>query len=104
MKYFLIKYRFKNGSRETWHQEIARFIGALEGDQALQGRISYRCMRAKNESGDYYHLAAAADEEAIKALQGNDFFARYTEATKRAAGGSVEVLPLEIIADTAFRA
>ena len=103
MKHFLIKYRFRNGSREDWHQEIARFIAALEGDPTLRGRISYRCMKAKNESDDYYHLAAAADEDDVKALQANEFFARYTEATKKAAGGSVEVLPLEIIAETAFR-
>jgi hypothetical protein len=101
MKHFLIKYSFKHGSPETWHQDIARFIAALDGDQDLRTRISYRCMKAKSDS-DYYHLAAAADEEAIKALQSREFFTRYTEQTKQVAGGLVEVLPLEIVAETAF--
>jgi hypothetical protein len=99
VKHFLIKYRLKNGSPETWHQDIVRFITALDGDPALRGKISYRCMKGRDGS-DYYHLAAAADEQAIKALQSREFFSRYTEQTKLAAGGEVEVLPLEIIAET----
>jgi hypothetical protein len=103
MKHFLIKYHFKSGSEEEWHRDIARFIAALDNIPALQGKIAYRCMKHRGGS-DYYHIAAAADEQAIKTLQAQDFFAGYTEATKRAAGGEVEVLPLDIIAETAYRA
>ena len=78
MKYFLIKYRFQNGSQDAWHRDIAEFIAALDRDPALQGKISYRCMKGRDGS-DYYHLAAAADEQAIKALQAREFFSRYTE-------------------------
>ncbi len=103
MKHFLIKYRFQNGSQDAWHKDIAEFISALDGDPALRGKISYRCMKTRDGS-DYYHLATAVDEQAIKALQACAFFSRYTEKTKLAAGGSVDVLPLEIIAETALRA
>jgi hypothetical protein len=99
MKHFLIKYRLINGDREQWHRDIAAFIDAIQTNPALNGRISYRCMRSR-EGADYYHLAAAADEQAIKALQSSDFFKRYTERTRHVAGGEVEVLPLEIIAET----
>jgi hypothetical protein len=99
MKYFLIKYRLKNSSTEAWHKDISDFIAALDGDPVLHGKISYRCMKSRN-GDDYYHLAAAADEQAVKALQQSPFFARYTEKTKHAAGGAVDVLPLEIIAET----
>jgi hypothetical protein len=102
MKYFLIKYRLKNGAAERWHQDIARFIAALDADPDLSGKVSYRCMKGRDGS-DYYHLAAAADEQAIKALQSREFFSRYTEQTKLAAGGEVEVLPLEIVAETGHR-
>ena len=40
------------------------------------------------------------DDQAIKALQARLFFSRYTEKTKLVAGGAVDVLPLEIIAET----
>jgi len=33
-------------------------------------------------------------------LQQREWFKRYTEETKRVGGGTVEVLPLEIIAET----
>jgi hypothetical protein len=99
MKHFMIKYSLKNGSEEQWHQDIASFISALDKDPALKGKISYRCMKRRGGS-DYYHLAAAADEQAIKALQSREFFSHYTAQTKLAAGGEVEVLPLEIIAET----
>ncbi len=101
MKHFLIKYQFKNGSPEAWRQHIAQFISGLDSDPDLRGRISYRCMKEKNGAG-YYHLAAAADDDAIKALQSKEFFKRYTEETKSVAGGEVEVVALEMIAGTAF--
>ena len=104
MKHFLIKYRFKDGSPEAWRQQIERFIAAVEADRGLNGRIAYRCMKADNGSGEYYHLAAAADEDASRALQSRDFFKAYTEETKRVSGGTVEVLPLAIIAETPARA
>jgi hypothetical protein len=100
MKYFLITYRFKHGSEEDWHREIARFISALDNDPALRGRISYRCMKASG-GPDYYHLAAAADDDAVRDLQSREFFARYTGQTELVAGGEVVVSPLELIAQTA---
>lgn len=103
MKRFLIKYRFAGGSAEEWHQEIARFIAALENDAALGGRISYRCMKNKDGS-DYYHLATVVDDEAVKELGDRDFFSHYTERSDFFSGGTVEVLPLETIAETSFKA
>jgi quinol monooxygenase YgiN len=103
MKHFLIKYRLQNASQDAWHNDVAEFIAALDGDPALRGKISYRCMKSR-DGADYYHLAEAADEQAIKALQSSPFFSRYTEKTKQAAGGHVDVLPLEIVAETAREA
>jgi hypothetical protein len=104
VKHFLIKYRFQDGSPEAWRDEITRFIAAVEADGTLNGRIAYRCMKADNGSNEYYHLAASSDDEASKALQSRDFFKAYTEETKRVSGGTVEVLPLAIIAETSARA
>ncbi len=103
MKHFLIKYRFQSGSEAEWHQHIARFIAALEGDPALNGKIAYRCMK-RRDGDEYWHLASATDDDATRALSSRDFFKQYTEATKLAGGGSVEVVPLEIIAETVHRA
>jgi hypothetical protein len=103
MKYFMIKYQFKNGTREEWHRKMAAFVAALDSDPDLKGRISYRCMKSK-DGADYFHLAAAADDRAPKDLQAKDFFSRYTEQTKLVAGGEVQVVPLEVIAETSFRA
>ncbi|SRR5260370_328170 len=103
MKHFLIRYSFKEGSQEDWRREIKRFIAAIEGDATLNGRISYRCMKANNASDDYYHLAAAADDEAAKTLQDREFFKQYTSESKRVSAGTLEVLPLTILAETSFR-
>lgn len=103
MKSFLIKYRLKDGSAEAWHEHIARFIAAVDAHPELRGKISYRCMKERRGTG-YYHLATASDDAAIAALQRADFFGPYTEETKRVAGGEVEVVPLEVIAETAVRA
>lgn len=102
MKHFLIKYRLKNAPEAEWHRDIAAFISALDADPDLRGKISYRCMKARG-GADYYHLAAAADDQAIKTLQSREFFSHYTERTKHVADGAVDVLPLEIIAETAHR-
>jgi hypothetical protein len=103
MKHFLIKYHFKEGSPDAWRQRIAEFIGALETDPELKGKIAYRVMKHRDGSG-YYHLAAASDDQAAAALGRKDFFRSYTEETRRVAGGEVEVLPLELIAETVQRA
>ena len=100
MKQFLIKYRLTNGTPDSWHQEIAKFISALDSDPDLKGRISYRVMKTKDGS-DYYHIASPADDEAVKTLQQRDFFKSYQERTRAVAGGDVAVSPLEIIAETA---
>ncbi len=100
MKHFMIKYQFANGTAEEWHQEIGRFIAALDNDAELKGKIIYRCLKNRDDSS-YYHLAAAADEQAIKTLQARDFFKHYTEKTRQVAGGEVTVTPMELIAETA---
>ena len=102
MKHFMIKYQFANGAPEEWHREVSRFIAALDGDPDLKGRISYRVMKNRDDA-DYFHLAAAADEAAVKTLQSRDFFKHYTEKTRQvAAGGNVTVTPIEVIGQTAM--
>lgn len=103
MKRFLIKYRRQNAAQDAWHRDIAEFIAALDADTALQGKISYCCMKSR-DGADYYHLATAADEHAVKALQQHPSFKHYTEKTRVAAGGEVDVLPLEVVAETRWRA
>ena len=100
MKHFMIKYQFANGTSEQWHQEVSRFIAALDGDPELRGKISYRVMKNRDDAS-YFHLAAAADEAAVKALQSRDFFKHYQEKTRQVAGGEVTVTPIELIAETA---
>jgi len=100
MKHFMIKYQFANGTREEWHREIGRFISALDNDPELKGKIIYRVMKNRDDAS-YFHLAAAADEAAVKTLQSRDFFKHYTEKTRQVAGGEVTVTPLELIAETA---
>ena len=100
MKHFMIKYQFANGTSEEWHREVVRFIAALDGDPELRGKISYRVMKNRDDAS-YFHLAAAADDAAVKTLQGRDFFKHYTEKTRQVAGGEVVVTPIELIAATA---
>jgi len=102
MKHFMIKYQFANGTTEEWHREIARFIAALNSDPELKGKIIYRVMKNRDDTS-YYHLAAAADEQAIKTLQSRDFFKHYTEKTRKVAGGEVTVTPVEVVAETTQR-
>ena len=102
MKYFLIKYQFKTGSQEEWHAEIKRFIAALESDPVLKEKISYRCMKGKDDS-EYYHLAAVTDDQAVKELGERDYFKHYTDQTDRVSDGGLVVSPVEIIAQTGLR-
>ena len=102
MKHFMIRYRRQGMPADAWHEHITRFIAALDKDPELGG-ITYRCMRFAG-SDDYIHLATAADDGAIKALQSRDFFKHYTEQTRAVAAGQVEVLPLDLIAGTKPRA
>ena len=99
MKHSMIKYQFANGTAEEWHREVGKFIAALDSDPELKGKISYRGMKNSDDSS-YYHLAAAADEQAVKTLQSRDFFKPYTEKTRQVAAGGVVVTPMLLIAET----
>jgi len=99
MKSFLIRYRLQNASPEDWHKRVGEFIAAIDGDPALKGKIAYRCMKIR-DTADYLHLATAADDQAVKALQQSPFFSSYAEQTRSVAGGAVDVQPLDIIAET----
>lgn len=101
VKQFLITYRLKDGMEQQRQADIATFIAAIDGDPELRGRVSYSCMK-KRGGNEYYHIATVADDTAREALQSRDFFARYTESTDAAAIGEVDVLPLEIIAETSM--
>jgi hypothetical protein len=96
----MIKYQFANGTPEEWQREIGRFISALDNDPELRGKIGYRVMKNRDDAS-YFHLASAADEAAVKTLQGREFFKHYTEKTRQVAGGEVTVTPIEVIAETA---
>ncbi|MCP3462374.1 hypothetical protein [Bradyrhizobium sp. CCGUVB23] len=100
MKHFMIEYQFRNGTTEAWHQEIGRFIKAINADPELKGRIGYRCMKNRDDNS-YFHLASVTDEAAQKTLQSRDFFKHYTEMTRQVAGGEVTVTPIEVIDATA---
>ena len=39
-------------------------------------------------------------DEAIKSLQKRDYFTHYTEQTRRVADGKVDVLQVEVVAET----
>jgi hypothetical protein len=100
MKYSMIRYQFANGTTEDWHREVALFIAALDGDPELKGRIRYRVMKNRDDAS-YFHLAAAADDAAVKTLQSRDFFRAYQARTRGvAADGQVTVTPIEIIDET----
>ncbi len=103
MKHFLISYRLSTGPESRWHEEIERFIAALQSDPELGGRISYRCFKSA-VGPEYYHLAKPVDENAARLLGERDFFSRYTDLMDVASAGSVTVLPLESIAQTKRRA
>jgi len=94
MKHFMIRYEFKHGATEAWHQEIARFIKAIDGDPELKGRISYRVLKVRDGSS-YFHLAGVADEDAQKTLQSREFFKNYQAMTRKVAGGEVTATPIE---------
>ena len=100
MKQFLIKYRHTNGTTEDWHHEIGQFIAAIDADPALHGKVGYRCLKAR-DGADYFHIATVHDDSGRVALQERAFFKHYTEATRTVSGGTLEVLPLETIAETA---
>ena len=100
MKQFLIKYRHTEGTTADWHREIGKFIAAIDADPALTGKVGYRCMKAR-DGADYFHIATVHDDAGRVALQDRPFFKHYTEQTRRISGGTVEVTPLETVAQTA---
>jgi hypothetical protein len=98
VKRFVITYtyRLEPEARGAWHKTIDEFISALDGDPELKGRISYRCMKSGE---DYFHFVEA-DDDAPAILGTREFFKRYTAESKRVAGDTHRVLPLEVIAET----
>jgi hypothetical protein len=92
-----LRERLQFAAQDAWSDLPGSLCASEEpgSDLAIaQGSVPVR------DGIDYYHLAFAVDDRAIKTLQERDFFKRYTEKTKFVAGGEVEVLPLEVVAET----
>jgi hypothetical protein len=100
MKQFLIRYRHQHGTKEDWHREIGKFIANIDADPTLKGKIGYRCLKAR-DGADYFHIATVFDDSGQQALQQKEWFKAYQQATRTASGGTVEVVPLELVAATA---
>jgi hypothetical protein len=49
---------------------------------------------------DYFHIATVHDPAAVEVLQQQPFFKQYNERTREVSNGGVEVLPLELVAET----
>jgi quinol monooxygenase YgiN len=98
----IIAYTFKTGSEEAWRRRIATMIGEMNADPDLTGRIAYRVLKERNGQR-YWHVASAVDDDALKALQGKDYFRSYQAATREAAAGTLEVIGTETVAETTFR-
>jgi hypothetical protein len=99
VKHFLITYRLKGGLEDRRHRDIRTFVAALDADPELHGKVAYLTMK-RGGSNDYLHVAAAADESAVKLLQSREFFKSYTARTDETAEGEVQVTPLEIVDET----
>jgi quinol monooxygenase YgiN len=98
----IIAYTFKNGSEDDWRRRIATMVGQMNADPDLRGRIAYRVLKER-DGPRYWHIASAVDDDALKALQGKDYFRSYQAATREAAAGTHEVIGTETIAETDFR-
>jgi hypothetical protein len=53
-----------------------------------------------HDGNEYFHIAAAVYDQAVKDLGARDHFKHYKDNTDAVSGDTVEVLPLEKIADT----
>jgi len=86
MKQFLIKYQLKVGTEEQRRDEMVAFIAAMNGDPAVKGRISYRCMKVPGKP-DYWHIVTAEDDASIVAMGGSGIESQPTRATEAAVRG-----------------
>jgi hypothetical protein len=91
----IIKYRHTTGTTEDWHREIASFITRLTASGA-QGRSAIAAGAATARTTIISRCSTTR-----RIALARDFFKHYTEATRLVSGGSVEVVPLEMIAETA---
>jgi len=66
-----------------------------------QGRIAYRCMKVR-DSDDYFHFATAVDDGAPGDL-GEAASSSTTPKRRTPPRRTLEVLPLEVVAETSFR-
>ena len=97
-----VTYLINVKSNITFANVLQLLIAALNDDPELKGKIIYRCLKNRDDA-EYFHLASAVDEDAIKTLQSREFFQHYSEKTRQVAGNGVVVTPMELIAETTRR-
>jgi hypothetical protein len=83
MKHFVCR---RHHGRLARRDRAIHFIAAIDADPELKGRITYRCMKTRDDA-TYFHLASAADDAAVRTLQSRAFFKAYTEKTRKVAAG-----------------
>ena len=104
MKQFLIRYRRGGTDAETWHRDVAAFIAALDGDAELSGKISRIAACASPTATIICISPRRQTRPPSRRCNPRDYFKRYNERTRQvAADGKVEVLKLDVVAETKNR-
>ncbi|MAF48985.1 MAG: hypothetical protein QF393_03420 [Rhodospirillales bacterium] len=81
----VIEYDF-SGDEAEWQEAIDTFTGQIDADDRLRGRFSYQC-NVSNDGGGRIHIGHWDQEETLKHLQGQPYFADFSEKVKKFSGG-----------------
>ena len=95
----VIEYDY-SGDETVWRDAVDTFICRIDRDDRLKGRFSYQ-VNVRNDGAGRVHIGHWDEEETLKHLQSQPFFAEFAGKVKEFAGGPPKSTGFQKLAKTA---
>ena len=81
----VIQYDY-SGDEGVWQEAVDKFMADIDADERLQGRFSYQ-INVTNDGTGRIHIGQWDEEETLKHMQSQPYFAEFSGKVKEFAGG-----------------
>jgi quinol monooxygenase YgiN len=88
------------GDEDIWQTAVDTFMGHIDADERLSGRLSYQ-VNVRNDGSGRIHVGNWDSEETLKYMQSQPYFSEFAGKVKEFSGGQPRATGFKRLGKTA---